>query len=217
MILNHGKFRNASAESLSDSIQLSWPLQAFFFAEKTQNMEVIYDEVKTEEKSWDTHPKTSGQFLQETKENHFGLHHRNLTFSASSLDDKKKPASHGRLVWAAASLGILCLILIFVIASLSISCKSVSFVLQRFLVWEQQQISLSDYSRAGAPNTEHDVNGAEPAAADGEDRLTETDAEPEHRQGQTELDHQCHPGLPKLPCYWTLSTERWGFKPLLWI
>uniref|UniRef100_A0A8C8DFF5 C-type lectin domain-containing protein n=1 Tax=Oryzias sinensis TaxID=183150 RepID=A0A8C8DFF5_9TELE len=84
-------------------------------------MEVIYDEVKTEEKSWDTHPKTSGQFLQETKENHFGLHHRNLTFFALSLDDKKKPASHGRLFWAAASLGILCLILIFVIASLSIS------------------------------------------------------------------------------------------------
>ncbi|RVE63227.1 hypothetical protein OJAV_G00165340 [Oryzias javanicus] len=68
--------------------------QGFFSAEKTQNMEVIYDEVKTGEKSRDTHPTTS--------------------------DNKSKPALHGRLNLAAASLGIICLILVFVITSLSI-------------------------------------------------------------------------------------------------
>uniref|UniRef100_A0A3P9JP37 C-type lectin domain-containing protein n=1 Tax=Oryzias latipes TaxID=8090 RepID=A0A3P9JP37_ORYLA len=82
--------------------------------EKTQNMEVIYDEVKTEEKSSDTHPKTS--------------------------DDKKKPASHGRLVWAAASLGILCLILIFVIASLSISFAQEHRTQSMMLTAQNQQL-----------------------------------------------------------------------------
>ncbi|XP_024114249.1 C-type lectin domain family 12 member B isoform X1 [Oryzias melastigma] len=68
--------------------------QGFFTAEKTQNMEVIYDEVKTGETSWGTHPTTS--------------------------DNKSKPTLHGRLGLAAASLGIICLILVFVITSLSI-------------------------------------------------------------------------------------------------
>lgn len=129
------------------------------------------------------------------------MQHIDCLFLLLWIDNKKKAPRCTVLYLVAAGLGIICVILVSAVVTVTIYCKSDDLLLNEGLLRPFECSGdgfLPRCSRrgdVGAAQRKHRPGGSEPAHVDREERLGAAEPGADPREGPAPLDPCCHPGL----------------------